>query len=204
MAGRPEQAYTSTSALAEALQSKGVSREELSRIVTEHHQRLEFGKLKLAAGVLGISFTLLTQRGEAYNLERKRKRTRVLRLYLVVFAGLSILTCTLGIIAWRQKHSAETLSKKVQEELLRAMDAEVRAVLAQNAAEDLRALADEKENRADAATAAALQLSGELTRAKEVWSKLLTNDPRWREEQFRRTQMLDPALQEALAKLAGK
>jgi len=146
------QGWTTPEAYRQALEaSGGVSKKEIERRVTDYKARLELGKLKIIAGVLGIALGTLTKRDKAYQLEKERRRARIFRRVAAVMGVLTVAAVAGGVFAVAKKQEAETqrqsaVSARDAESAQRAL-AETRRV----EADDARGVAEIRRNEAEQA-----------------------------------------------------
>lgn len=121
--GKPEQGWTTGAAYREALQKEvRYSDKEIAHKVAEYEQRLELAKLKVVAGSLGVPLGELTRRDKAMQLERARKRARILRRWLLAVGVLTTCAISAGIFALlkaraerEQRLLAQEATAKVQQ-----------------------------------------------------------------------------------------
>lgn len=76
--------------------------------VDAYEQRLQLAKLKVLAGVLGVSLDQLRNRDRVYRLELAHQATRRLRRWLGLTASLAALAVVGGIVSLNQYERAET------------------------------------------------------------------------------------------------
>ncbi|MET0071967.1 MAG: TIR domain-containing protein [Candidatus Thiodiazotropha sp.] len=92
--------FTSTEAYRRKLETTGfLSRNEVERLSDDYEQKCQLAKLKIIAGVLGVGLDDLRHRDKAYRLAKEKKRTRVLRRWLVVVVSLGFAALTLAFVA---------------------------------------------------------------------------------------------------------
>ena len=108
--GTQEQGYTTPQAYRQVLQDdRTLSRKEVDRRVQAYKDRLELAKLKIIAGVLDVPLGDLTQRDQAYQLVKARQRTKIVKRIAVVIGVLALMAVALGIYAWTERNSAQTM-----------------------------------------------------------------------------------------------
>ena len=101
------QGWTSPEAYRHALREQGgPGAREMD--VAAYKKQCELAKLKIIAGVLGVSLGTLTQRDKAYQLALAQKRTRALRRWLVALVALAALAIAGGLFGFWNAHVAET------------------------------------------------------------------------------------------------
>ncbi len=67
---------------------------------------LEYAKLKLIAGLLGIGFDDLVQRDKERQLAEQRLKARRLQKLVAGFAALACVASAFGLLAWKKSHEA--------------------------------------------------------------------------------------------------
>ncbi|PJX20511.1 hypothetical protein CAP48_19120 [Advenella sp. S44] len=108
--GTTEQGFTTPEAYRQSLQSdKTLSRKEVERRVQAYKDRLDLAKLKIIAGVLDVPLGDLTQRDQAYQLAKARRRTKLVKRIAVVIGMLAVMAMALGIYAWTERNAAQTM-----------------------------------------------------------------------------------------------
>lgn len=113
--------WTSPEAYRLALAGDGVKdRKEIERRVSDYKARLELGKLKIIAGVLGLPLGTLTQRDKVYQLQKEQRRARIFRRVAAGMAVLLVAAVVGGVFAVVKKQEAEAQRK----EAMAARDAE--------------------------------------------------------------------------------
>ncbi len=200
------QGWTSPEAYRQALEEEGTKKpSEIRESVAAYTTQSRLAKLKILAGILGVDLGMLTQRDSQYRLELAAIQSKLLRRWLMAVAGLTILSMTLGTVAWRQKKIAvegkrEALLLLAQSEhKLELATQKLAAAEKENADEKAQQLLAEKERddakaetaHLEADLAAGLLRSGlselsqnqldaaekDLTRALALHQKLLASDP---------------------------
>jgi WD40 repeat protein len=122
--GRPEQGWTTGAAYRETLLTTGQrSESNVAQKVRGYEERLELAKLKVIAGALGVPLGILTARDKAMQLEKAKQRARALRRWLAAVAMLGLLAVAAGVIAWRQKQTAQLAQGQAEREKSRAEEA---------------------------------------------------------------------------------
>jgi hypothetical protein len=100
--------WTSSEAYRQALKrTNGVDSRTIATEVEIYRKKNELMKLKIIAGVLGLSLGTLTKRDVAYQLALAKKRSRVLRTWLVGVWLLAIAAVAFAYLAWLQKKKQE-------------------------------------------------------------------------------------------------
>jgi hypothetical protein len=99
--------WTSPAACREVFKAGGLSDEQIAKSVTGYTRKQNLMLLKIVAGVLGVPLGVLTQRDKAYQLEKQKQRTRVLRRWLAVVSIASLAAVLGGVLAWRYGIKAE-------------------------------------------------------------------------------------------------
>lgn len=131
-----EEGWTTPAAYRHALKDSGdYSGKEIDKMVSAYKSQLELMKLKVVAGVIGLPLGELTKRDEAYQLEKARRRQRILISVVAVVSILAILASVAGVIAWQQSIKAEGRRKE--------------AVAAQKLAEERRIESDRQKEIAE-------------------------------------------------------
>jgi formylglycine-generating enzyme required for sulfatase activity/WD40 repeat protein len=92
------QGWTSPGAYRDALKAAGLRDRQIAISVDDYSAQQNLMLLKIVAGVLGVPLGVLTQRDKAYQLEKQKQRSKVLRRWLVAVAALGLLAMALG---WR-------------------------------------------------------------------------------------------------------
>lgn len=151
------QGWTSPEAYRQVLEGKGVARKEVDRLVGDYRNRLELGKLKIIAGVLGLPLGTLTQRDKVYQLEKERRRARIFRRVTAAMAVLLVAAIAGGVFASIKQREAETQRQSA----IAARDAEATQHALAEArrveAEDARGVADKRRIEAEQAKTLAEQ-----------------------------------------------
>ncbi|BCU76098.1 TIR domain-containing protein [Luteolibacter sp. LG18] len=151
------QGWTSPEAYRQALEGQGIPRKEIERLVSEYRGRLELGKLKIIAGVLGLPLGTLTQRDKVYQLEKERRRARIFRRVTAAMAVLLVAAIAGGVFASLKQREAETQRRAA----VAAKDAETaQRTLAESRrveAEEARGVAETRRTEAEQAQTLAEQ-----------------------------------------------
>ncbi|MGC4015419.1 MAG: TIR domain-containing protein [Luteolibacter sp.] len=151
------QGWTSPEAYRQALEGKSVARKEIDRLVSDYRSRLELGKLKIIAGVLGLPLGTLTQRDKVYQLEKERRRARIFRRVTAAMSVLLVAAIAGGVLASIKQREAETQRQAA----VSARDAEAaQRSLAESRrveAEDARGVAETRRTEAEQAKTLAEQ-----------------------------------------------
>ena len=121
----------------------------IDRRVTDYQRQCELAKLKILAGILGVSLGVLTNRDAAYQLLIARQRARVLRRWIGVVSGLAIIAALAGSFAWLKRDEAMAAQRK-------ALLAQGQAVKERNQAQVERTHAEDAERKATTARDAAV------------------------------------------------
>ncbi len=98
------QGFTISSAYRSFLESAGI-RDNRSAVIA-YGERLRLARLKIIAGVLGVSLGQLTRRDESYRLAKARKRVRILTTASVLFLALAAAAGIAGLYALHQRNIA--------------------------------------------------------------------------------------------------
>ncbi len=105
--GLPNQGFTTVEAYRQWLDRQGGTPVPERRAqVQDYALRLDLSALKIVAGVIGVPLGELTQRDKAYQLEKERRRSRLVRRVAVGFVLLALLAVAGAIIAWAQRGQA--------------------------------------------------------------------------------------------------
>ena len=87
-------------------------REAKQRDLSSHQPMLEYMKLKLLAGLMGIGFDDLAQRDKIRALQEARTKARRARRIAVIVGGLALLAIVSAFFAFQQKKNAERETKR--------------------------------------------------------------------------------------------
>jgi len=93
------QGYTSEKACYQALKRKGLPGREAKRQAMEYGERLRLMKLKIIAGLLGVSLDLLNNRDHSWQLQLAQQRARRARRVVGIVSTLAAIAVVLGIVA---------------------------------------------------------------------------------------------------------
>ena len=102
-----EEGFTSVEAYRQQLQAQGVASADIKQRTQAYGERLNLAKLKIISTILGVPLADLTQRDQAYQLERMRRRHRVVRGVAAGMGGLAVAAAIAGVVAWQQKGQAQ-------------------------------------------------------------------------------------------------
>lgn len=109
------QGYTTPHAYRAMLEQQGkISRRQVQAMTTAYKERLELAKLKIIAGILGVSLADLTKRDKAYQLQKAQKRQKLIKRVAFGFAILFLVALASGIYAWlQQKETQRTFAQSL-------------------------------------------------------------------------------------------
>jgi tetratricopeptide (TPR) repeat protein len=167
--------WTSPAGYRKALQQAGTPRADADKLVGEYETRSRLMKLKIVAGILGIPLGVLTKRDQVYELEKAKKRARVLRRWLVVVSIAMITAVVAGTIAlwqWREAERAthRALAARSQaEELIEFMTFKMRDNLSSIGRLDLLDQINSEVEKYNLSKAAASETLGGHQSAKEIY-----------------------------------
>ena len=197
-AGEPNSGDPETECFPPALRGKGLLAADLREIKKPNGQLIgdgrDGGRVKLIAGLLGVSLDQLVQR------ERRRQRLLIgaLGAAALVFAGLAV---TAGGFGWLAQHNAKIASlneQRAQENEQRALKGEAEAIASAAAEREARKAEDEarkaeiqQRDKADAATQRArLALRTGLQQLNRVTSLTLADISRRRAKDAKSIEIL--------------
>jgi TPR repeat protein len=131
--------WTNPAAYLEALREGGVAEAEARNLARAYEERLRLMKLKIVAGVLGVSLGELTERDLAHQKQvaAQRRRQAMVRFGLIGLIGAVGITA--GVLAWKSATDAQAAKAAEQQNILRAEEARRATELAKKEAESLRA-----------------------------------------------------------------
>lgn len=109
--GKPAEGWTTPAAYRLALKNVGLSNREIESRVKKYAEQLNLMKLKIIAGVLGVSLGELTKRDEAYQLKKARQRQKIL---MGVIALLLLLILT-GLYAWQATKDRQEIAEQAEQ-----------------------------------------------------------------------------------------
>ncbi len=98
---------------------------------------LDFMKLKLIAGLMGVGLDELVQRDKQRQLEAARRRTKTLRRWLSAVGLLAVLAVAAAAFAWLNKREADRQKTIAETNATQAQSAKNRAVAAKKDADKL-------------------------------------------------------------------
>ena len=108
--GGPEQGFTTPEAYRRFLAGQGkTGKKATEALVQQYKERLELAKLKLIAGILQVPLGELTKRDQAYQLERMRRKNRIIKAVAAVVAFLALAAAIAGMAAWKQRNQAQEM-----------------------------------------------------------------------------------------------
>ncbi|MBF5005319.1 toll/interleukin-1 receptor domain-containing protein [Diaphorobacter caeni] len=102
-----EEGFTSSEAYRQHLHAQKVPPSEIRQRVVEYEGRLNLARLKIISTILGVPLADLTRRDQAYQLERMRRRSRIVMGVAAGMGGLAIAAVIAGALAWQQKTRAQ-------------------------------------------------------------------------------------------------
>ena len=119
---------TNPSAYKKNLLEQGKSRKQAERLETLYEEQLANAKLKIIAGILGVSLEQLTVRDKVHQLKLARKKNKQYGIVASVFALLFVSAGIAGTVAWQQYQKANEVLASLSDNL-RFMNFELRGVL---------------------------------------------------------------------------
>jgi WD40 repeat protein len=149
------------------------TREAKRRDLSNHRSVLEYMKLKLLAGLMGVGFDELVHRDKERQLREERAKARRLRRLAAAFGILALLTTVAGLIAYKEKNIAQANYQTARQRL-----AQVYLERA-NAAYDSRDIAEQALFLSQALASDATSVSAEVVEdlanrtAGVIWSDTL-------------------------------
>jgi tetratricopeptide (TPR) repeat protein len=99
--------WTTAIAYRQQLIEQGLKSRDIAKRVAAFEQRQQLMKLKIIAGILGVSLGVLTERDKSYQLAIARRRAKVLRRWLAVVSVLSLLMLAASVTAYFMWQHAE-------------------------------------------------------------------------------------------------
>src|ERR1051326_86228 len=93
------------------------TREAMKRDLSTHRPVMEYMKLKLIAGLMGVGFDELAQRDKERQIVEERARARRLRELAGAFAILTLIATVAGLIAYKKKNQAQANLKAARQRL---------------------------------------------------------------------------------------
>ena len=90
------------------LQEQKPPAKQIKQNIEEYQERLNLAKLKIIADILDVPLNELTQRDQAYELERVKRKNRIIKWVTSVISALAVLAGISGIYAWNQKNKTPT------------------------------------------------------------------------------------------------
>lgn len=102
-----DEGFTSVEAYRQHLSAQGVPSAEIKSRTQAYGERLNLAKLKVISTILGVPLADLTHRDQTYQLERMRRRHRVVVGVAAGMGALALLAGGAGFVAWQQKGQAQ-------------------------------------------------------------------------------------------------
>lgn len=102
-----EEGFTSLEAYRRYLQEQKMSGDAIKQMVATYQERLNLAKLKIISTILGVPLAELTQRDQAYQLERIQRKNRNIKRVATAISVLAIIASGAGVYAWQQKTAAQ-------------------------------------------------------------------------------------------------
>ncbi len=151
-----KEGFTSPEAYQLALIREGkLKRKAIKTRVDAYEQRLQLAKLKIIAGILGVTLEQLRDRDRLHQLELARKRARNLRRWLSTTVALLLLAIVGGLGAGYFFQQSEIRRQEAEAARKEAQLNEQRALAGEAEAEKQRTAAENNANRAVAGEAEA-------------------------------------------------
>lgn len=102
-----EEGFTSLEAYRQHLLAQKLPAPEVRQRVQAYGERLELARLKIIATILGVPLADLTQRDQAYQLARLKRKNRLVATVAAGMGGLALAAVVAGVLAWQQKTQAQ-------------------------------------------------------------------------------------------------
>ena len=103
--------WTSSNAYRAALMATGEAGNRLESSVDDYDARLELGRLRLIAGILGVRLNVLRRRDALYQEEKRKRLERSLRRTLAAFMTSPLIVATLLVSYYRLDSKLSALPK---------------------------------------------------------------------------------------------
>lgn len=111
--GGPEQGFTTPEAYRRYLLAQGQrGKREIDSSVRQYRERLELAKLKIIAAILQVPLGELTKRNQAYQLEKMRRKNRIIKGVAAAIGLLAVAAALAGLFAWDQRNQARGMLAK--------------------------------------------------------------------------------------------
>lgn len=163
--------WTDPSDYLDALLEADVDGDEASALAKTYAARLQLMKLKIIAGVLGVSLGELTERDVAYQRELRTQNRNQTLMLIGVISLLGAIGIWAGVIAWQNYDEAQTAKQRTMRNS-RDADEEAKAIELSRKAAELtrpRRLADEASKLLESGDPAAhMQALAKLQEAAEL------------------------------------
>jgi hypothetical protein len=147
--------WTSPEAYRQELEKQRVPKKQIQHLVQQYQKTCDLAFLKIVAGVIGVPLGTLTDRDTKYQLEKAKRRAKILRRVAFSMGLLTLMAIVAGGVAWVQWQEArerreEALHQRglAQERAVIAEDRRQEAEAAQKTATQEREKAVQSENRA--------------------------------------------------------
>ncbi len=112
---QPVQGWTTAAAYREELTHQGLAKPDMDRLTTAYEEQLQLATMKIIAGAIGLPLGEVTQRNKAHQLQKQKQRTKVLRRWLAAVVILALTSFVGGLIAYKQKQTADAQTKRAIE-----------------------------------------------------------------------------------------
>lgn len=122
----------------EALQEGGIDEAAAAVLVRTYEERLQLMKLKIVAGVLGVSLGELTERDLAHQKQVAAQRQRQATIRFAVIGLLGLVGLTAGGLAWKSHVDAAKAKDQAQRDSQAAKEASQAIVQAKKETDKLR------------------------------------------------------------------
>ena len=116
--GKPEQGWTSVEVYRQHLKSKtDFTAKEIQEKLDHYHKQQQLMLLKIIAGILGVPLGDLTQRDKAYQLDKAKQKTIILKRWLSAVFLFALIAIGASIFAFDKQREALT-QKQITEKTL--------------------------------------------------------------------------------------
>ena len=140
------------------------AREAKQADLSSHQPVLEYMKLKLLAGLMGVGFDELAQRDKVRALEEARAKARRARRVAAVVAGFALVAIVSAYLAFQQKQTAQRESERAVASEQTANEKTAEALAAEQTAREKTKIAQRETDRAVTAEQTAQEKAAEVVR----------------------------------------